>query len=39
MSFIVNQSGIVYQKKLGADTVRVSRQITEYDPDSSWTMP
>ena len=36
MSFIVNQSGIVYQKDLGPDTDKIGVAMTEYDPDSSW---
>lgn len=36
MTFIVSQDGIVYQKNLGADTETIARQMTEYDPDSSW---
>jgi Protein of unknown function (DUF2950) len=39
MTFIVNQDGIVFQKNLGADTAQLAQQITEYDPDSSWTTP
>jgi hypothetical protein len=36
MSFIVNQSGLVYQKDLGPDSATVAQAITMYDPDSSW---
>jgi len=36
MSFIVNQSGVVYQKDLGSDSTTVARTITQYAPDSSW---
>lgn len=36
MTFIVNQDGVVYQKNLGPDTETITRQMTEYDPDSSW---
>jgi hypothetical protein len=38
MTFIVNQSGKVYQKDLGGDTVQVARKIMEYDPDGSWSL-
>ncbi|MGD0464688.1 MAG: DUF2950 domain-containing protein [Tepidisphaeraceae bacterium] len=38
MTFIVNQNGKVYQKDLGSDTVELARQMTEYNPDSSWTL-
>jgi len=36
MTFMVNQVGVVYQKNLGPATARIARQITQYDPDSSW---
>jgi hypothetical protein len=35
-TFIVNQSGIVYQKDLGPDTEKIANAMTEYDPDSTW---
>ena len=35
-TFIVNQSGIVYQKDLGSDTEKIANAMTEYDPDSTW---
>jgi hypothetical protein len=38
MTFVVNQEGRVYQKDLGADTINITRQIKEYNPDSSWTL-
>jgi len=37
MSFIVNQSGVVYQKDLGSDSTSVAKAITLYSPDNSWT--
>jgi len=36
MTFMVNQSGIVYQKDLGEQTSDLASQITAYNPDSSW---
>jgi hypothetical protein len=38
MTFIVNQQGDVYQKDLGPQTTELARQMTEYDPDNSWTL-
>lgn len=38
MTFIVNQNGKVYQKRLGPNTTELARQMTEYNPDSSWTL-
>ena len=39
MTFMVNQSGIVFEKNLGPATARIAGRITEYDPDSSWRVP
>jgi hypothetical protein len=36
MTFIVNQDGVVYQKDLGEDTLKVARGLSEYNPDSTW---
>lgn len=36
MSFIVNQSGIIYEKDLGPDTTKIAQTLTVYDPDNSW---
>jgi hypothetical protein len=36
MTFIVNQSGVVYQKDLGKDTAAIAAAMTLYDPDKSW---
>jgi hypothetical protein len=36
MSFMVNQQGRVYQKDLGANTAKLARNITAYDPDRTW---
>jgi hypothetical protein len=39
MTFVVNQTGIVFEKNLGPDTARIVRGITQYNPDSSWRTP
>lgn len=36
MTFVVNQSGIVFEKNLGPDTARIARRMTVYNPDESW---
>jgi hypothetical protein len=36
MTFVVNQSGVVFQKNLGPKTAKIARAITTYDPDGSW---
>ena len=36
MTFIVNQDGIVYEKDLGPDTVKVAGAISDYNPDKTW---
>jgi len=35
-SFIVNQDGIVYQKDLGPDSLKIVEKMTLYNPDKSW---
>jgi hypothetical protein len=36
MSFMVNQSGVVYEKDLGANTATVAAKINQFNPDSGW---
>jgi hypothetical protein len=36
MTFIVNHSGVVYQKDLGPATAKIVERITAYNPDKSW---
>jgi hypothetical protein len=36
MTFIIDQSGVVYQKDLGDKTAEVASAITEYAPDETW---
>ncbi|MDR3472363.1 MAG: DUF2950 domain-containing protein [Devosia sp.] len=36
MTFVVNQTGIVFEKNLGPDTTSTARRITAYNPDRSW---
>jgi hypothetical protein len=38
MTFVVNQEGRVYQKDLGARTAEIAGAMTEYNPDSTWTL-
>lgn len=38
MTFIVNQQGRVYEKNLGADTLKLASAIAEYDPDPTWKL-
>ena len=37
MTFLVNKTGIVYQKDLGAKTSEIAGAYTAYDPDEAWT--
>lgn len=37
MTFLVNQTGIVYQKDLGEKTATIAAATTVYDPDRTWT--
>jgi hypothetical protein len=36
MTFIVNKSGVVYEKDLGPTTGTIATNMTEYNPDSTW---
>ena len=36
MTFVVNQDGVVYEKDLGADTVKLGAAMTDYKPDAGW---
>ena len=36
MTFMVNQDGVVYQKDLGEDTLKLATGLKSYDPDSAW---
>jgi hypothetical protein len=36
MTFIVNQSGVVYQKDLGKNTGKVAAAMKSYNPDKTW---
>lgn len=36
MTFVVDESGVIYQKDLGPDTVKIAAAMTSYDPDSTW---
>jgi hypothetical protein len=36
MTFIVDQSGTIYEKDLGPDTTKLAQAMTAYDPDSTW---
>jgi len=36
MTFMVSQDGVVYQKDLGEDTLKVAAGLNEYNVDASW---
>jgi hypothetical protein len=36
MTFLVNRSGIVYQKNLGRQTPTLAAPLNDYDPDTTW---
>ena len=38
MTFIVNQSGRVYQKNLGPKTAKIAKKMKAYNPDQSWKL-
>jgi hypothetical protein len=35
-TFIVNHSGIVYEKDLGPTTATLAHQMTQFNPDKGW---
>ena len=36
MTFIINQTGVAYQKDLGMTTDQIAAAMTEFDPDKTW---
>jgi hypothetical protein len=38
MTFIINQHGVLLQKDLGTNTTQLATAMTQFDPDSSWTI-
>jgi hypothetical protein len=36
MTFIVSESGTIYEKDLGPNTTKLAEAMTAYDPDSTW---
>jgi Protein of unknown function (DUF2950) len=36
MTFIVDESGAIYEKDFGPDTTKLAQAMTVYDPDSTW---
>lgn len=36
MTFVVNQTGIVFEKNLGPQTTSIARRVTAYNPDRRW---
>jgi hypothetical protein len=38
MTFIINQDGALLQKDLGNTTAQTASAMTEFDPDSSWSL-
>jgi DUF2950 family protein len=38
MTFIINQDGVLLQKDLGKTTTETATAMTEFDPDSTWSM-
>ena len=36
MTFIVDESGTIYEKDLGPDSTKLAKAMTSFDPDSTW---
>jgi Protein of unknown function (DUF2950) len=39
MTFIIDQSGAVYEKDLGSNTTKLAATMTTFEPDSTWHKP
>jgi hypothetical protein len=37
MTFMMNDNGIVYERDLGPDRVKLAAAIKEYNPEKSWS--
>jgi hypothetical protein len=35
-TFMVDESGAIYEKDLGPNTTKLAEAMTAYDPDSTW---
>jgi hypothetical protein len=38
MTFIINQDDVLLQKDLGKATTEAATAMTEFDPDSTWSL-
>jgi len=36
MTFITNKDGVVFQKDLGRNTVKIAKDMRAYNPDKTW---
>ncbi len=36
MTFVVDESGVIYEKDLGPETEKIAEGMNAYDPDSTW---
>jgi hypothetical protein len=36
MTFIVDKAGTIYEKDLGPNTIKLAKEMTVFDPDSTW---
>jgi hypothetical protein len=36
MTFLANHDGVVYQKNIGKETAKITKEMKAFDPDSSW---
>jgi hypothetical protein len=36
MTFLINHSGVIFQKDLGGHTAFVAKRTTSFSPDQSW---
>jgi hypothetical protein len=38
MTFLINQDGVLLQKDLGKTTAETATAMSEFDPDTSWSL-
>jgi hypothetical protein len=38
MTFMINQDGVLLQKDLGSNTRETAMAMSQFDPDSTWTI-
>jgi hypothetical protein len=37
MTLLIDQSGVIYEKDLGPETVNLAKTMTAFNPDKTWS--